>query len=349
MKNKCLALALLSVLFVQCNERNPDSRPAEKKKPPVDEHSLPPVTELTGADRTVFVTTMEEPFTPGLNVVYTPAFLYTWDALRETQHGHLSVPAGEPILQLIHTSSSWKNTLDEGEYDKDVAVSGEMISIQTAFKRTVAFEMPFDTIADLTFLGQHVKGFGMRDYSGQLSEQVLILYYKDDEHFIVELRTRSSNDRLILARGFEQETPLSGMYAAIGKAIAQGAEEMQITEEAWKYTLNKGDRLSVPRLCFNIHAAYTTLVGRILQGEQRPLRIQKAGQRTALLLDEYGAKVESEAVLAAGSAAPGPVVQQPAPKLLLFDKPFVMLMEKPSAAFPYFMMKVENTRLMTAR
>lgn len=349
MKRKYLTLAFLSVMFVQCNERNPVKDTMEKKKPPVEERGLPPVTELTAADRTVFATTLEEPLTPGLNVVYTPAFLYAWDALRETQHGHLSIPEGDSLLRLIHTSVSWKNTLEEGEYEKNVTVSDDLIRIKTAFKRAVAFEMPFDTIADLTFLGKKVKGFGIRHHSYELSEQVQILYYKDNEHFIVALRTRSSEDELILACGFNEETQLSGIYAAIRKAIAQGAKEMREEQYAGKYIFNTGDRLSVPRLRFNLHASYTKLVGQVVQGEQVPFRIEEAGQRTALLLDEYGAKVESEAALDAVPAAAPPPVAQPEPKLLLFDKPFVILMKKPAAAFPYFMMKVENTRPMTER
>lgn len=350
MKRKYLILTWLPVLlFTQCNERYTNKQGMDKKKSPDIERSLPPVTKLSAADRTVFVASMEEAFTPGLNVVYTPAFLYAWEALRKTQHGRLSVPANDALLQQIHTSTSWKHTLDENEYEKEVTVSGDDIRIRTAFKHAIAFREPFDTIAGFTFRGRPVKGFGMYSYSDPLAEQIRILYYKDDGNFIVALRTKDDKDILLLACGFEKETQLSQLYAALNHSIQQGAAEMQQEHNAWKYTLNEGDGFAMPRLCFNIESAYTPLLDRIVQGEELPLRIRKATQRTALLLDEYGARVESEAEIVAQAAGAPPPVDKSRPKLLIFDKPFVVVMKKKAAAFPYFMMKVENSSLMTAR
>lgn len=350
MKKKYLILAWLPVLlFAQCNERYTNKHRMDKKKSVATERSLPPVTELGAANRTAFVASMEESFAPGLNIVYTPAFLYAWEELRKTQHGRLSVPDNDTLLQQIHTSTSWKHTLDEHEYERTITMSGDEIRIRTAFKRAIAFMEPFDTIAGFTFLGEAVKGFGMYFYSDALSEQVRILYYKDDDHFIVALRTRDDKDMLLLARGFEKETKLSELYATLNRNIQQGDTEMQQAQNAWKYMLNEGDHFAVPRLCFNIEAAYTPLLDRIVQGEEWPLRIKKATQRTALLLDEHGAKVESEAEVVAQAAGAPPPVDKSRPKLLIFDKPFVIVMKKKAAAFPYFMMKVENSSLMTAR
>ncbi|HEX6181639.1 MAG TPA: hypothetical protein VFZ47_10365, partial [Chitinophagaceae bacterium] len=73
--------------------------------------------------------------------------------------------------------------------------------------------------------------------------------------------------------------------------------------------------------------------------------LELAYQRTGLILDEYGAVVESEVTYAVDSA--GAVPQPEYPKNMLFNKIFYVIVKRVDKANPYFVMKVENSELLT--
>jgi serine protease inhibitor len=66
----------------------------------------------------------------------------------------------------------------------------------------------------------------------------------------------------------------------------------------------------------------------------------KAYQRTSFKFNRVGAELFVDSLKGVGASVDAP------PKLLHFDKPFVIILKKETSQYPYFMMKVVNTELM---
>ena len=115
--------------------------------------------------------------------------------------------------------------------------------------------------------------------------------------------------------------------------------------ETWKLDFKAEDVFEIPILEFNLESDVTDLVGqRILSSLYDTLEISKAIQRTALIFDEEGAEVESVAVISSKSIALIP--NEPKPKQLLFDKPYLIVFKKKSETNPYLMIWIDNSELM---
>lgn len=71
--------------------------------------------------------------------------------------------------------------------------------------------------------------------------------------------------------------------------------------------------------------------------------VDEAWQRTAFILDEVGAEVESEALIYTFEEI---VAEKPQPKRLNFDKPFTLFLTKVNSVNPYFGMWVADAELM---
>jgi hypothetical protein len=71
--------------------------------------------------------------------------------------------------------------------------------------------------------------------------------------------------------------------------------------------------------------------------------VDEAWQRTAFILDEVGAEVESEALIYTLEEI---VAEKPQPKRLIFNKPFTLFLTKVNSVNPYFGMWVADAELM---
>ena len=82
--------------------------------------------------------------------------------------------------------------------------------------------------------------------------------------------------------------------------------------------------------------------------DESPRAIEMAArsdQRTAFVLNEKGAEVESETIMAVTDSTSA-VMERPQPKNLIFDKPFLILLKRTDSKNPYFAMFVANNELM---
>jgi hypothetical protein len=155
--------------------------------------------------------------------------------------------------------------------------------------------------------------------------QVTIYDYKDENDFVVELKTQSSGDRLILAKVHPDST--------LHQTIAQVAHRLQTPGAPPE----NGTRMSVPLFNFRLLKDYDELVGTYIQCVQGPIVMAK--QLVRFKLDETGAKLKSEAVVVTSD------LMKPVPQLI-FDKPFLILMERKGATHPYFALWVDNPELL---
>jgi len=203
------------------------------------------------------------------------------------------------------------------------------------------FPTPFERLqTPLTFAdGNQVAGFGMLEYKPaheKMYPQVEILDYKSRADFVIELKSKSPGDRLILARVSPAAT-LGETVAAVGKRIASAQPECAQT----------GDVLVVPKLNFDLTRDYRELTGRLLVVQNprvaRDLLILSAMQNIRFQMDEKGASLRSESHVSFGCGAE----YRPEPKhIMVFDGPFLILMQRMTAKVPYFALWVGNSDLL---
>lgn len=75
--------------------------------------------------------------------------------------------------------------------------------------------------------------------------------------------------------------------------------------------------------------------------------VEMAYQRTAFLLNENGAEVESEVAMdAEGGEDLETEEEKPLPKAMIFDKPFLVFLKRNDSQYPYFAMLVANSEVL---
>ncbi len=211
--------------------------------------------------------------------------------------------------------------------------------------KNLLFKYPFMRFyRHMRFQGLLVDCFGIELYNQsidmkmQMASQVYILDYKSNDDFIIELKTKSQNDRLILAKVKPQKT-LRGTINAVNKRISKSSPEQ----------LHEGHALNIPVIKFALGRRYRELLGKVIKSENPKMDGQPVLRATQLIhfkLDEKGAVMKSEVCCALGG---GPA------KWYYFDKPFLVLLQqkeknhKPGVSpkiKPYFALWVGNSAML---
>ena len=187
--------------------------------------------------------------------------------------------------------------------------------------KQLPFEWAFERMQHwgLTFAGRRVESFGISQlYRGQMNEvkaasQVLIYDYKDDGDFIIELKTRSKADRLILAK-----------IRPVGTLSATIHAVQQRRASSTPHNMVEMSSLLVPVLDFDVVRHYDELSA-----------VDTALQQIRFKLDETGAVLKSEAVSVKARS-----------EELIFDRPFLVMIQKADSQNPYFALWVANAELL---
>ncbi|MDM8007447.1 MAG: hypothetical protein QUV05_15010 [Phycisphaerae bacterium] len=203
--------------------------------------------------------------------------------------------------------------------------------------KNLLFPKPFERLDDpLNFDGQEILCFGLSgksDADNDLLRQVSILDYVSDDDFVIELKTRSEADQLILAKVQPQAT----LEATIENVLTR--------EPEWSIlSFNDSDVLKVPMMNFDVRRSFEELTAHPFPAvglEADEYYIETATQSIRFELNEAGVRLESEAFI----FFPLPSAP-PEPRYLVFDKPFLLLMKLREADQPYFAMWVDNPELL---
>jgi hypothetical protein len=150
----------------------------------------------------------------------------------------------------------------------------------------------------------------------------------------VEIATKSDGDRLLLAK-VRPDSTLAQTIAAV-QARADTSQGKPPEPET---------RMEVPILNFRLTKDYEELLGKTVQCPNKKLSGQffvMVRQLIQFKLNEKGAKLKAEAVAVTKSAI---FVGHESPQLI-FDKPFLILMERKGAANPYFAIWIDNPELL---
>ena len=206
--------------------------------------------------------------------------------------------------------------------------------------KNLSFPVPFEHLDEsLPFAGDQVLAFGIGPHKAaqdNMYPQVLILNYQSEDDFVIELRTKSEGDRLILAK-VQPKGTLGNTMMSVQERIARTNVESAATN----------DLLIVPRMKLDLTREYFEIEGLHLipQGTNiaKDLVLRSAVQNTQFELNEKGVELRSEAHMAFGCVKQ----EEPIPKhKMVFNKPFLVLLERTGAEIPYFAVWVDNSELL---
>ncbi|MFK7949271.1 MAG: hypothetical protein AB8G11_16890 [Saprospiraceae bacterium] len=312
------------------------------------DRTFPEVKKLTEYKATEFTPTLENEISKDKNSVYCVTLLYAWDEIRKVINEPLKISKDAEDLTLLNDSKSYIDVLKSDEYSASGTVENNLISARSEFKKSLPFEVKLENFEnELMFNDERVPAFGVNGYSeDELFRNVDILYYKNDNHFIVKLIPTDENHEIILFKSTETYPTMTAMNEAARQLIKKGKQERENEKLIWKYYFDDEDELMIPKFSFNIETNYLTLEGKKIKTPNQGFEITKAWQRTAFILDEYGAEIESEAIVEASQDAAQQEYEKPQPKKMFFDKPFFTMLQRTDAKFPYFVMWTVNTELM---
>lgn len=330
----------LIVILASCNSKKENEVPVWSE--------LPEVTDLDSLKNTEFVATLENPIQKDKNVIYAPAFLFAWNTLKN----ELTVPFKiiEPSsndFKLLNHSKSFENSLNADEYDINVNVEDERISVYAYFNKTLPFPTKLEKLEDpILFKDTKVNAFGMKYFDSKYIEFTKVLYYKNDDNFVLTFLPKNEHHEIILAKGLDSTTTLLAMLKQMNQLINVGKKEQKNSNILWKYEITEDDMFSVPSIKFNISTKYKNIEYQKFQSGGISYFVETAYQRTGFILNENGAVVESEAIAASLEAAMEEEETVRHPKKLIFNKPFFVVIKRIDQTNPYFAMRVDNVELM---
>jgi hypothetical protein len=208
--------------------------------------------------------------------------------------------------------------------------------------KNLEFQTPFERInKPVAFATEQVSCFGIgeeyKDKHYEMLDQFVILAYQDEDDFVIEFKTKSTHDRVILAK--TQPGPTL-------EATVQAVEKRAANPEPTKPQV--GDVLKVPKFNFDITRKYRELEGKLLltanPNVADDLLVLSALQNIRFQFDEKGVRLRSESHIAIGCGMPPS--PPPARHVMVFDKPFLVMLQRAEADVPYFALWVENPELL---
>ena len=216
----------------------------------------------------------------------------------------------------------------------------DIVAYSYLFKN-LEFGVVFERLEEpLTFGKSRVSCFGIGDEfkPGQaaMCAQVLVLDYRNPDDFVIELRTKSEGDRVVLASTRPERTLAETIVAVQGR--------MARTKSS---PASAGDVLKIPRFNFDITRSYGELLGATLAVRNpavaKDLQIVAAVQDTRFQMDEKGVRLRSESHISLGCAAEP---QPPRNHVMIFNKPFLIMLQRSDAKMPYLALWIGNAELL---
>lgn len=338
------SLLLLIALFLSCQSQKSQQNNIGE---------LPPKQNIDELKETDFVATIENTFPENKNYIYAPTLAFAWNEIQEELKEVTIVETkSSKDLFLLNSTKTNLNSLNKNEYTTEVSVDGDEIRAKAAFNLQLTFDPLLEKIEfPMSFRNTNVESFGMSEWDNAKANQLEIIYFADNENFIFKLKPKESNNELIFVRGLQSETANSfkeviGIY---NDKTALGKVEKADKRQAWKYNLEYEETFAIPEISFNIEKSYPTLMGQSITSPKGAYQITTATQRNALLLNNKGAKIESEAEVGV-AAAVGPD-EEPIKikKHFILDSTFYLLIKHKDKENPYFCARICNAELMNKR
>jgi hypothetical protein len=325
--------------------------------------------------QTVVVPTLDSPCPPGKNVIWCSSFQLAWNEVRDKVIGApLSVIGAEEMAARLNTAKQSSSDLEPGTFyaaggrakdgiinriKKDMATKfpshlppdlarytqePDGILAYSYLTASVPFRHPFRQ-AQVVFGNSRgetteVEAFGVWGYVAQYEDirrQVEILYcapgregYRVKE-CAVDLCKDSQPYQVIVAI-VEPRGSLGQTLEYIRRGIADFPKSLDY--ERYRQ-FSRVDCLKVPEMFWKIDHRFQELLGKVVGNVSMP--ILEAMQTIEFKLDRCGAVLNTEARAAVSAL----------PRVFIFDRPFLVYMQKRGAENPFFVMWVDNAELLT--
>jgi hypothetical protein len=338
-----ILIALLFITIYSCKNENSNSFKSIG--------DLPELVTIDSLKSTDFVATMESDISSEKNIIYCPTLLYAWNEIRKLT-GELKVREDKDSRSIteLNDNNSFENSLSPSEFKTEVQINGENIISKAEFNTELTFK-PYLEKMDypLMFKQKNVNGFGMIGYNLDIAKQLNILYFKNNENFIFKINPEQKDNEIIFIMGseFASSKTFSEILIKLKEHISIGENEIKNSINLWKYNLKEHETFAIPDLAFNIEKSFNELIGQGVYNDNKIYTIKIAKQRNALLLNNKGAKIESEAEIAVEAADAPPMDNKIIEKHMFLNNTFFIVFKHTSKANPYFIVKINTDELMT--
>lgn len=352
-------LGIVLLLLISCNTDNSPQKVSDEKEKeilaeingdrPNSEVKFPDLKDIEQYKRTQFVPTIESSFIQNKNAIYCVTMLYAWDAARRILSSPIQFKNVSADFRMLNSSKSYQGVLDTIDYKIKAEVDSSTIRTEASFNKSLPFYHVLSTFKDkknIVFNNKRVVSFGIKGDDHEAAIALDILYYKDDNNFLIKLSFRDTLHEIILFKSEQQYISMDKIISEINSKRELGKREGKIKKKNWRYVLNETDEVVIPKFKFNIESNYRTIEGQSFVTKNSPYTIKKAWQQIAFVLDEGGAGVGSDAATWMEAAMMPEDPEKPKPKLMRFDKPFFIMLKKKDCKYPYFAMWTSNTELM---
>jgi hypothetical protein len=162
-----------------------------------------------------------------------------------------------------------------------------------------------------------------------MASLVTVYRYKDDDDFIIQLRSLSASDEIVLAK----IQPKANLLETIEYTTMEVG--LSVPD-----SLEYRDVVQIPKFNYNVKHSYRELMFRsFLNVGWKGWYIDEALQWTRFTMNEKGIVLASEARIhfRGGGAKP---------RRFVFDEPFLIYLKQKDGRYPYFAMWVDNAELM---
>ncbi|GAA4149915.1 hypothetical protein GCM10022217_02400 [Chryseobacterium ginsenosidimutans] len=335
---------LIMIFIISCNDN---------KKDKIGIGEFPIKKNIDNLKQTDFVGTLENSFIENKNYIYSPTLVFAWNEIQKKLTDiHIIDNTNSRDLNLLNETKSNLNSLDKNEYTTEIDIKDGKIIAKSEFKLQLTFNPFLEKIdSSINFKNEEVEGFGMTDWDENKAKQAEIIYFVDNENFIFKLTPKEADNELIFIKGLDIESDNSFKEIIENYNLKQklGVVEKQNDKLKWKYILKSGETFRIPELSFNIEKSYKNLIGQKFNSRSIEYVISIAKQRNALLLNNKGAKIESEAEIRTKSAK---IVLEKTEKIikhLILNNTFCIIIKHKDRVNPYFCAKIDNTELMNKK
>ncbi len=311
---------------------------------------------------------------PDRNYLYCATFRIAWDQLRQSPAAPVTLDPLPPIAAELNRLPYALENLDPESYFAATVDAADVEKMNNALhQRFPSAGRPATTPVDEHGQGRILFAYLLKSLPfademdgntppllfpdgstetrvasfGGWSSLIHIADYRTDADFIIELKTESERDVMLLAKIPAGAT----MQETIDKILKRITSPNPLHT---RFSLEAGEIALIPKLSFNIMKSYDDLLRKQIvdspvSEEEYPEFISRADQATAFVLNERGGKLESTVVIETtisdfGDDEPAP----PPPKIrkFHFDRPFLVLLREQQSHDPYFAVWIANSELM---
>ncbi|MCF7795140.1 hypothetical protein K9M50_02175 [Patescibacteria group bacterium] len=253
--------------------------------------------------------------------------IFTKDDLNKESY-YIKSGYGQSIVDEINYESR-KKFPTKSFADLNIKLGPTDIISYAYFLKEVKYKTVFEK-KDLYFKDQKVKGFYAQE--NDQKKNIKIIDYSSDDKFIISLKLKNDEDQLILAKGYDMESPLT----VVNKLKQSDMENLT--------TLDDSDNFEAPNLYLDHHRDYVELTNRYLANKGfEEYFIAQMMENIKFTMNEKGAKAENEAVIMMTQSMK---IDSEKPKNFILDKPYWVIMKRKNSKNPYFILGVNNVELM---